>query len=47
MIVQSWTYNQLTKVRQYHPKLVDNIVEEALNRQTELPFSVTVQTLRN
>lgn len=35
-MVQAWTYDQLNKVRQYRPDLVDNAIEEFLNQQTEL-----------
>ena len=35
-MVQTWTYDQLNKVRQYRPELVDNAIEELLNQQAEL-----------
>ncbi len=41
-MVQAWTYSQLIKVRQYRPELVDQFVEELLNRQTELRWLVVV-----
>ncbi len=41
-MVQAWTYNQLIKVRQYRPELVDNMIEELLNRQAELRWLVVV-----
>ncbi len=41
-MVQTWTYNQLLKIRQYRPELVDRIVEELLARQNELRWLVVV-----
>ena len=41
-MVQAWTYDQLIKVRQYRPELVDQVIEELLNRQTELRWLVVV-----
>ena len=41
-MVQAWTYNQLIKVRQYRPELVDQVIEELLNRQAELRWLVVV-----
>lgn len=35
-MVQAWTYDQLNKVRQYRPELVDDAIEELLKRQAEL-----------
>ena len=35
-MVQAWAYDQLNKVRQYRPELVDNAIEELLSRQAEL-----------
>ncbi|MEA1960418.1 MAG: UPF0175 family protein [Bacillota bacterium] len=42
MMIQAWTYNQLIKVRQYRPELVDQVIEELLNRQAELRWLVVV-----
>lgn len=42
MMIQTWTYNQLIKVRQYRPELVDQIIEELLNRQAELRWLIVV-----
>ena len=39
-MVQAWTYNQLLKIRQYRPELVDHIIEELLTRQNELRWLV-------
>lgn len=41
-MVQAWTYNQLIKVRQYRPELVDQVIEELLNRKAELRWLVVV-----
>ena len=41
-MVQAWTYNQLLKVRQYRPELVDHAIEELLTQQTELRWLVVV-----
>ena len=41
-MVQAWTYNQLIKVREHRPELVDQMVEELLNRQKELQWLVVV-----
>ncbi len=42
IMVQAWTYDQLIKVRQYRPELVDQVIEELLNRQAELRWLVVV-----
>ncbi len=41
-MVQPWTYNQLIKVRQHRPELVDQIIDEILSRQTELRWLVVI-----
>ncbi len=41
-MIQSWTYNQLQKVRQYRPDLVDHIIEELLTQQAELRWLIIV-----
>jgi predicted HTH domain antitoxin len=41
-MIQPWTYNQLIKVRQYRPELVDQMIDEILTRQTELRWLVVV-----
>jgi len=41
-MVQAWTYDQLIKVRQYRPELVDQVIEELLHRQAELRWLVVV-----
>ena len=41
-MVQAWTYNQLLKIRQYRPELVDHIIEELLTRQNELRWLVVI-----
>jgi predicted HTH domain antitoxin len=41
-MVQAWIYDQLIKVRQYRPELVDQVIEELLNRQAELRWLVVV-----
>ena len=41
-MVEAWTYNQLIKVRQYRPELVDQVIEQLLNRQAELRWLVVV-----
>ncbi len=42
MMIQSWTYDQLIKVRQYRPELVDEIIDDILTRQTELRWLVVI-----
>ena len=42
MMIQPWTYNQLIKIRQYRPELVDQMIDEILTRQTELRWLVVV-----
>ena len=42
VMVHAWTYDQLLKVRQYRPELVDQVIEELLNRQAELRWLVVV-----
>lgn len=42
MMVQAWTYNQLIKLRQYRPELVDHVIEELLNQEAELRWLVVV-----
>lgn len=42
MMVQAWTYDQLIKVRQYRPELVDQVFEDLLNRQAELRWLIVV-----
>ncbi len=42
MMIQPWAYNQLIKVRQYRPELVDQMIDEILNRQTELRWLVVI-----
>ena len=34
-MAQAWLYNQLLKVRQYRPALVDQALEDLLDQQTE------------
>lgn len=41
-MVQAWTYDQLIKIRRYHPELVDQVIEELLERQAELRWLVVV-----
>lgn len=41
-MIQPWTYNQLLKVRQYRPDLVDHIIEELLTQQAELRWLIIV-----
>jgi len=41
-MVQAWMYDQLIKVRQYRPELVDQVIEELLNRQAELRWLVVI-----
>lgn len=42
MMIQSWTYNQLLKVRQYRPELVDQMLDAILTQQAELRWLVIV-----
>ena len=42
MIIQPWTYNQLLKVRQYRPELVDQMLDAILTQQAELRWLVIV-----
>ena len=39
---QNWAFSQLTKIRRFRPELVDEMVAEALARQTELQWLVVV-----
>jgi predicted HTH domain antitoxin len=41
-MVQAWLYNQLLKIRQYRPALVDQALEDLLDQQTELRWLVVV-----
>ena len=41
-MIQSWTYSQLVKVRQFRPELVDKVVNDILTRQPELNWLVVV-----
>ena len=41
-MAQAWLYNQLLKVRQYRPALVDQAIEDLLDQQTELRWLVVV-----
>ncbi len=41
-MIQPWTYDQLIKVRQYRPELVDPMIEEIMSRQTELHRLVVI-----
>ena len=42
MMIQPWTYNQLLKVRQYRPELVDQMLDTILTQQEELRRLVIV-----
>ncbi|MDM8527844.1 UPF0175 family protein [Anaerolineales bacterium HSG24] len=42
MLVQEWTLDQLVKVRQYQPTLVDQAIETLLLQQEELRWFVVV-----
>jgi len=42
MMIQPWTYNQLLKVRQYRPELVDQMLDAILTQQAELRWLVIV-----
>lgn len=42
MLVQDWTMEQLVKVRQYQPILVDRALEHVLTQQKELLWLVVV-----
>ncbi|MCP4692735.1 MAG: hypothetical protein GY859_32135 [Desulfobacterales bacterium] len=42
MMIQPWTYDQLSKVRRYRPELVDPVIDDILSRQTELRRLVVV-----
>jgi len=42
MTVQAWTLEQLLKVRRYRPEVVDQAVEEMLERRADLRGSVVV-----
>ncbi|MBC8183617.1 UPF0175 family protein [candidate division KSB1 bacterium] len=41
-MIQSWTYSQLVKVRQFRPELVDQVVDDILTRQPELNWLVVI-----
>ncbi len=41
-MIQSWTYDQLTKVRQFRPELVDQIIDDTLTSQPELNWLLVV-----
>lgn len=41
-MMQAWMYDQLNKVRQYRPELVDSAIEELLARQDELHRLIVV-----
>ncbi len=41
-MIQSWTYTQLYKVRQYRPDLVDPLIDNLLTQQAELLWLVVV-----
>lgn len=42
MITQTWTLEQLSKLRRYQPELVDQAIEEMLTRHEDLRWSVVV-----
>ncbi len=42
MAVQTWTLNQLLKLRQYQPEMVDQALEEMLKRRADLSWSVII-----
>ena len=42
MLVQDWTLDQLIKVRQYQPTLVDQAIEILLTQQEELRWFVVI-----
>ncbi len=41
-MIQSWTYTQLNKVRQYRPDLVDPLIDNLLTQQAELLWLVVI-----
>lgn len=41
-MIQSWTYTQLNKVRQYRPDLVDPLIDNLLTQQAELRWLVVI-----
>ena len=42
MAVQTWTLNQLLKLRRYQPEMVDQALEEMLKRRADLSWSVII-----
>jgi predicted HTH domain antitoxin len=42
MIVQTWTLEQLFKLRRYQPEMVDQALEEMLEQRAELRWSLVV-----
>ncbi|MCK4388606.1 MAG: UPF0175 family protein [Desulfobacterales bacterium] len=42
MAIQSWTMEQLLKLRRYQPEMVDQALEEMLERQSDLRWSVVI-----
>ena len=42
MAVQAWTLEQLLKLRRYQPEMVDQALEEMLERQAGLRWSVVI-----
>ena len=42
MAVQAWTLEQLSKLRRYQPEMVDHALEEMLERQADLRWSVVI-----
>jgi predicted HTH domain antitoxin len=40
--MKTWTFNQLTKLRRYRPELVDQAIDEMLDRQSELRWHLVV-----
>ena len=42
MAVQAWTLEQLSKLRRYQPEMVDHALEEMLERQADLRWSLVI-----
>ena len=42
MAVQTWTVEQLLKLRRYQPEIVDQAIEEMLEQHTDLRWSIVV-----
>jgi predicted HTH domain antitoxin len=42
MAVQTWTLEQLLKLRRYQPEMVDQAIEEMLEQRADLRWSVVV-----